>query len=557
MEKTLRKEKAMLSLITIVVSLLFISNISSTSEQPQKSLPPSVSRYATNEIYQNISDLKSPPPIPIWDQPPHLIYANESLADLISEMQPNKTIGKLPRNFAPKPDGNIINGSLVYEPAVIENTVTPMSSEIIDSDTKSGNRLKISLVFYKDTGEQDPNWDYYAVKATIEDIYAKNDFWNGPLFADIWLYFPDWCEEVPSNHKPEAGFRLSEGEGSFSYQGIGFSMKFPAYWISYESSKTKFPGWLYVHWSYDGAWGPFAFWYYVFKDYTDASIGIRVPQGRKPYCYMAGWAAWYKFWIFVFTYDYKEMVKWCYVDPPEILEHPEPLEPPTRTPPSTTPGPAPKVYGTTIDGFLYTITFTDSTYSTVKYTSMSGMGQNFYGWHAGTYSWICLFAAVSDNGNPVADAAVDFYLVDPNSQVYYLGTYHTDQYGIAGCVVSFDPSLTSGLWWFIPVHGSLQDQCAFSYVYCLLITGYTYMACWNQVFIEDAFLVPENNVVELTATPPSGYTFKYWWINFYYECYENPIYILMDFDCIVLARFDPIYNSPEGSSGGWPRHYLE
>jgi hypothetical protein len=476
-------------------------------------------------------------------------------------MQPNKTIGKLPRNFVLKPDGNIINGSLVYEPAVIENTVTPMSHEIIDSDTKSGKRLKISLVFYKDTGEQDPKWDYYAVKATIEDIYAKNDFWNGPLFADIWLYFPDWCEEVPTNHKPEAGFRLSEGEGSFGYQGISFNMKFPAYWISYESSKTKFPGWLYVHWSYDGAWGPFAFWYYVFKDYTDASIGIRVPQGKKPYCYMAGWAAWYRFWIFVFTYEGKEMVQWCYVDPPEILEHPEPPAPPIRTPPNTTPGPNQKVYGTAVDGFLFTITFTDSTYSNVKYKSMSGMGQNFYGWHAGTYSWICLFAAVSDNnGNPVADAAVDFYLVDPNYQVYYLGTYYTDRYGIAGCVVTFDPSLPSGLWWFIPVYGSLQDQCAFSYIYCLLITGYTYMACWNQIYIEDAFLVPENNVVKLTATPPSGYTFKYWWINFYYECYENPIYILMDFDCIVLARFDPIYNSPRGSpgsSGGWSRHYLE
>ncbi len=546
-----------LTMLLLPVTLLIV-NPKTTSEEGTPAVK-SVMAFATGEEFSG--KLPGPPPTPIWDEPPHILYSNESLAALISEIKGNKTIGKIPRNFVINPNTSIIQGNLVqYEnPESVKGVITPMSSEKIDSDTKSGSRLKASVVFYKDTGEQDPTWDYYAVKATIEDIYAKNDFWNGPLFADIWLYFPDWCEEVPSNHEPEAGFRLSGGEGTFGYEGISFSMKFPAYWISYESSRTKFPGWLYVHWSYKGAWGPFAFWYYVFKDYTDASIGIRVPQGRKPYCYMAGWAAWYRFWMFAFTYDSQEMVHWCYVDPPKILEHPEPPEPPTRTPQETNPGPSPTVYGTAVDGFIYTVTFTDSTYSKVKYTSMSGMGQNFYGWHAGAYSWVYLFAAVSNNTNPVANVPVDFYLVDPNSQVYYLGTYYTDEHGIAGCVVGFDPSLTSGLWCFIPVYGSLQDQCAFSYVYCLLITGYTYMACWNKVYIEDAFLVPENSVVELTATPPSGYVFKYWWINFYYECYDNPIYLWMDFDCVVLARFDPLYNNPSGGSSGGSssRHYLE
>jgi hypothetical protein len=483
-----------------------------------------------------------------------MLYANQSLTDLISETVGDKT-PKIPRNFqVAQPNPSLINGRQVEydEPDVsTEGVVAPMSSEIIDSDTKSGSRLKVSAAFYKDTGEMDPNWDYYAVKATIEDIYAKNDFWNGPLYADIWLYFPSWCQEVPTNHKPEAGFRLSEGEGTFGYEGIGISMKFPAYSIGFESSTTKYSGWLFCHWSYDGGWGPFAYWYYVFKDYTDASIGIRVPQGQKPYCYIAGWAAWYRFWIFAFTGDGSEMVYWCYVDPPSVQEHPQPPVPPTQTPPSTAPGPSPVLSGTAVDGFLYVITFTDSTYSTVKYLSMSGMGQDYYGWHAGTYSWICLFAAVSNNGNPVGNAPVHFYLVDPNYNVYDLGIWYTDQYGIAGCVVGFDPSAGTpqGMWWFIPTYGSLQDECGFSYVYCLLITGYTYMACWNTVYIEDAFLVPENNVVELTASPPSGYTFKYWWINFYYECYANPIYIFMDFDCIVLARFDPVYTPPDPNEG--------
>lgn len=541
----------------LLFSLVLALAVADTSSVPKTAFPAPLKTFSTMETFSGF-DLKAPPPTPIVDEPPYVVYSNETLAALI---EGNRTVSPPPRNmllsnflFA---NTSIIEGRPVqYEASEANNSnVAPASCEIIDSDVKYGSKLKVSALFYKDVGEQDPNWDYYAVKATIEDIYAKNDFWKGPLYAKIILLFPDWCEELPSNHKPEAGFRLWSGSVSFGFKGIGFNVQLPAYSISYEYSKNKYPGWLYIKWSFDGAWGPFAYWYFVFKDYAEAAVGIRVPQGRKPYCYVAGWAAWYRFRVFVFIRDSSEMVGWCRVDPPDD-EFPEPPSPPEETPPSTAPGPVPTKNATAVDGFLYTVAFTDSSYSKVKYESMSGFGQNFYGWHVAEYSWVFFFAAVSDNGNPVANVAVDFYLVNPNYDVYYLGAYYTSEDGIASCAVSFDPSLASGLWWFIPVYQNLQDQCAFSYVYTLLITGYTYMACWNSIIIESALLVPENTVVQLTANPPSGYIFKYWWVNFYYQCYGNPIYVLMDFDCIVLARFDPEGNAGSGGASVCPRPHL-
>ena len=558
-----KKLLPMFLLMLILPVTLWTANLKTTSEQITPAVKP-VMVFATGEEFSG--ELPRPPPTPIIDEPPQLLLANETLEAMVSQMEGNKTIGKIPRNF------QIANSSVITGRQVESSSgqttidmstqgaiVEPLSHEIIDSDTKSGSKLKLSVTFYKDTGEIDPNWDYYAVKATIEDIYAKNDFWNGPLFADIWLYFPDWAEEVPTNHQPEAGFRLSAGSGSFGYQGIGFSMNFPAYSIGYEWSKTKYPGWLFIHWSYDGGWGPVTYWYYVFKDYTEAAVGIRVPQGQKPYCYAAGWAAWYKFWIFLFSKDSSEMVYWCYVDPAGVQEHPQPLVPPVPSTPVTTPGPSQTYTNLCVDAFVLHWTFTDATYNQLKYIAIGGMGQDSYGWHAGNYSYTTLFAAVSNNVAPVVNASVHFYLVDPNGCVYDLGNWYTDDVGIAEVTITFDPTNSpAGMWWFIPVYSGVQDECGFSYVYCLLITGYTYMACWNTVYIEDVYLVPENEVISLTATPPEGYVFRYWWINFYYECYTNPIYILMDFDCVVLSRFDPEDNPGQsGGSLGGSRHLLQ
>jgi hypothetical protein len=37
------------------------------------------------------------------------------------------------------------------------------SQEIVASDYHYGTQLGISVVLYKETGEQDPNYDYYAI----------------------------------------------------------------------------------------------------------------------------------------------------------------------------------------------------------------------------------------------------------------------------------------------------------------------------------------------------------------------------------------------------------
>ena len=552
MEKGFGNWRMTLSLIAVLIfSTVFIGMPSTSETALQKSLPPSVARYATDEIYQNISSLKSPPPLPIFEEPPQIIYFNESLTELISQADGNQTLYKnILANFKVNANSTVIQENPVeYEwagSASTEGIVTPMSYETIDSDAKSGKKLRISIGLYKDTGEIDPNYDYYAVKATLENIYSRGDFWKGILFADIQLFFPDWCDEIPTNHKPEAGFRWGEGVGSFSYKGISLNVKLPAYWISY--SRDKKDGWLRIRWTYSGSTGigPVALWaYWVFSDYTEAAVGIRVPAGKKPYCYMYGWAAWYSHWIFVCSLDSKEAVYWCYVDPPGAEAKPLTVEPQEVETPSNITIRNPKA-GTSIDGFIFTVAYTDNTYQTVKYMCISGFGENFYGWHASEYSLVYFFAYVAENGNPLSNVAVNFYLVDPNYSVFYLGSYSTDENGIAQCAVIFDPSLTGGLWWFIPTYGNLQDQCAFSYQYCLVITGYTYMSCWNTIVIEDALLVPENAIIALTANPPSGYTFKYWWINFYYTYTDNPIYLLIDFDCVALARFDPSYTGNGG-----------
>jgi len=448
--------------------MFFVFNTSSSEQiqqdqqvQPQIQLPPSAGAFITGETYQKISDLKGPLPTPIMEEPPQIIYFNESLTELISQADGNQTLNKnLLANFMVA-NSSIIQGVPVdYQWADVsaQGTVTPMSYEIIDSDAKSGKKHRISIGLYKDTGEQDPNYDYYAVKACLENIYSRGDFWKGILFADIQLFFPDWCDEIPTNHKPEAGFRWGEGVGSFSYKGISFNVRLPAYWISYE--RTKKDGWLRIRWKYSGSTGigPVSLWaYWVFSDYTEAAVGIRVPAGKKPYCYMYGWAAWYRHWVIFCSLDAKESVYWCFVDPPGVEPEPLTFEPDEVDTPSNITIRNPKA-GTSIDAFIFTVAFTDNTYQQIKYMCMSGFGENFYGWHASDYSWIYLFAFASDSGNPIANVGINFYLVDPNYQVYYLGTYYTDENGIANCLVGFDPSLPSGVWGSIRTCGSLQDQ---------------------------------------------------------------------------------------------------
>lgn len=187
------------------------------------------------------------------------------------------------------------------------------SQEVIDSDTKSGSKMKVSAVLYKDTGEIDPNWDYYAVKVTIEDTWTKNDPWVGPMYADIYVYFPTQADEVPSNHEPKAGWYWSQFGWSFSFMCIGLSGLAPAYGIGYEAK--HYSSYFRVHWWYYGWSGPVAYWF-IFEDYTEAAVGVRVPQGFKPSINVSGRIVWYRFYIFWFSYETQQYVGGVNVDPP-------------------------------------------------------------------------------------------------------------------------------------------------------------------------------------------------------------------------------------------------
>jgi len=409
--------------------------------------------------------------------------------------------------------------------------VEPMSSEVIDSDIKTGNKQKNSLTMFKDTGDIDPNWDYYAVKARVEDTYAKNDFWCGPLYADLWLFLPDWCEE-PSQHEPGAGYRWTGGIASFSYQGIGFDVSVPSYSVSYESTKTRYLGWLLCHWSISGVVG--LAWYYPFKDVTDFSVGIRVPEGQKPYCWCCSYVQWYKFNIFWFSRVATEWLYWTYVDPPIKQSALEPPLPP-RNPENAT------IQSNAVNLDAIVIS------QTSQYTCIGGFGSDAYGWHAPTNSVITLLTIVTCDGQSIEGAPVTFYMVGPESELYDFGDYLTDENGTAWVSFYFSSEAEGGMYTFYAEYDDNEDICGFSYLYCLVVCGYIK---GTTTYIEDVILVDEGSVIEMTANPPEGYVLGYWWINYYWEFNENPLYLLIDFDCIVIARFAS-YSTASCGGSSW------
>jgi hypothetical protein len=198
---------------------------------------------------------------------------------------------------------------LVFAIALVP--IAQATQEIIDSDYKKGTQLKVSAVLYKDTGEIDSSWDYYAIKVTLQDIKYQNDPWLSPLIAGVRIAVPTWAEEVPANHEPTAGWHWGQASITFTYQGIGFSMLLPSYYVTYSDSVSG--SWRYFDWTVDGD----GIWF-VFEDYAEFAVGVRVPQGWKPYFYVQGWAHWYTFYIFVFYYHSTDNVYWVVVDPPSV-----------------------------------------------------------------------------------------------------------------------------------------------------------------------------------------------------------------------------------------------
>jgi hypothetical protein len=186
------------------------------------------------------------------------------------------------------------------------------SQEIVGSDYNYGTQLGISLIVYKDTGEQDPNYDYYAVKVLLADIMYQNDPWTSPYLATVRIAVPTYAGEPPGSHSPPAGFQMSQNRVNFGYQGIGVSILIPACRVSYSTSSDA--NFRYFDWTVDGDG-----WWFIFDDYAEFIVGIRVPQGYNPTIYAGGWVAWYSFYGLVFAYHSQESYYWLQVTAPGML----------------------------------------------------------------------------------------------------------------------------------------------------------------------------------------------------------------------------------------------
>jgi hypothetical protein len=147
------------------------------------------------------------------------------------------------------------------------------------------------------------------------------------MYADVWVYWPSYADEVPANHEPTAGFRASMITVNFGFAGISLSFPIPAGWVSYDTP-TRDDTYYRIHWRVSGESGGWA-WWFIFEDYAEFAVGVRVPQGRKPTVYASGKLVWYRFYIAWFSYVTQQTVSWVRVDPPpagDILPRPPKLK---------------------------------------------------------------------------------------------------------------------------------------------------------------------------------------------------------------------------------------
>src|SRR5207245_11009048 len=90
------------------------------------------------------------------------------------------------------------------------------SQELVTSDilTDGANKVKIVTEMYKDTGEIDPTWDYYVMRARIFDLTLRQ-----PESAQISIEYPSYAAEM--KHEPQAGdYPTGRACATFGYAGI-------------------------------------------------------------------------------------------------------------------------------------------------------------------------------------------------------------------------------------------------------------------------------------------------------------------------------------------------
>ncbi|WP_456365230.1 hypothetical protein [Thermococcus sp.] len=182
--------------------------------------------------------------------------------------------------------------------AIIISTTQAVSAsqEIVSSDYSYGRNgiMKLAGALYKDTGELDPSYDYYAIKVTTEDVKYRNDGWIGPMYIYVDIaVLPESAAEVPANHVPKSGIKFSQHSVSFEYEGIGFNVNIPRTFVSYWAKKD----WAeHFVWEVSGIKPSFIGWWFVFDDYAEFAVGFRVPQNSYVVTVPYAYGEWYKFY---------------------------------------------------------------------------------------------------------------------------------------------------------------------------------------------------------------------------------------------------------------------
>jgi len=195
---------------------------------------------------------------------------------------------------------------------------TYASQEIVASDYNYGTQLGIGLTLYKDIGEQDPNYDYYAIKVMLADVEYQNDAFTCPYKATVRIAVPLAVGEPPGSHQPSAGFYDGQSDIRFGFEGISFGMKLPAYYVTYSTSTDG--NYRYFDWTVDGS----GLWF-IFQDYAEFSVGIRVPEDYEPEVWAGGWVAWYTYYGLIFQYHSQESYYWLHVTTGCMFLSPEQL----------------------------------------------------------------------------------------------------------------------------------------------------------------------------------------------------------------------------------------
>ena len=184
------------------------------------------------------------------------------------------------------------------------------TSEIVSSDYHYADKFGMSAILYKDIGEQDPESDFYSLKVMLADTEYLNNPIVGPFNAHVRLAVLYTAQEPPGNHLPEAGWAWDVNTVSFGFEGISYNMKIPAYSVSYNTEFGDF--WEYYDWDLSSDYYGFAFGF-LFKDYTEFSVGLTAPEGYQCEVYVQGVMEWYLNEGFIFVpWDY-DSYNWLHV----------------------------------------------------------------------------------------------------------------------------------------------------------------------------------------------------------------------------------------------------